>query len=209
VERVGRREQGPSRSTSASIAATHPRPARAEVAEGRFREDLFYRLHVVPIALPPLRDRPADVPPLVDALHPEARAREAPRLAASARVSPAALARSSRPTAFPGNVRELENVIEQSLVFAEGDLIEPDDLPAFVSTGARRNTLQIPEGDKPLPEILDELECQLILRAFRRAEGVKTETARLLGIKTSALYYKLEKYQIDDSALDAPPRAEP
>jgi DNA-binding NtrC family response regulator len=186
------------------VTATH-RDLKAEVAEGRFREDLFYRLHIIPITLPPLRDRPADIPPLVTHF--------IQKLAARTRscvrgVSPAAL-RQLQTYAFPGNVRELENVIEQSLVFAEGDLIEPDDLPAFVSTGARRNTLQIPEGDKPLPEILDELECQLILRAFRRAEGVKTETARLLGIKTSALYYKLEKYQIDDSALDAPPRAEP
>ncbi len=61
--------------------------------------------------------------------------------------------------------------------------------------------LHIPEGDRPLPEILEELERQLIVRAFRKAEGVKTETARLLGIKTSALYYKLDKYGVDESLL--------
>ena len=62
--------------------------------------------------------------------------------------------------------------------------------------------LAIPEGDRSLPEILEDLERQLIIRAFRKAEGVKTETARELGIKTSALYYKLDKYEIDETLLE-------
>ena len=98
--------------------------------------------------------------------------------------------------AWPGNVRELENVIEQSLVFAEGDGSMSARCRPAVRGGAPENTLAVPAGDMSLPEILEDLERQLILRAYEKAGGVKTETARLLGIKTSALYYKLEKYGI-------------
>jgi len=97
---------------------------------------------------------------------------------------------------WPGNVRELENAIEQSLVFAEGDHIAPAALPAFLQGGGGEDTLEVPR-EMSLPEILDDLERQLILKAYHKAKGVKTETARLLGIKTSALYYKLEKYKIE------------
>ena len=96
---------------------------------------------------------------------------------------------------WPGNVRELENAIEQSLVFAEGDRIAVGALPPFLKGPSSEDTLDVPR-EMSLPEILDDLERQLILKAFKKAKGVKTETARLLGIKTSALYYKLDKYQI-------------
>jgi two-component system response regulator HydG len=96
-------------------------------------------------------------------------------------------------------VRELENAIEQSLVFAEGAVLDEKELPAFLQGASARAAqsaqgLPIPHGDRPLPDILEDLERQLIHKAYEKAKGVKTETARLLGIKTSALYYKLEKY---------------
>jgi two-component system response regulator HydG len=102
---------------------------------------------------------------------------------------------------WPGNVRELENVIEQALVFADGAEITAAALPdAIRGSEARVATspedLPEPSGAMPLPDLLDDLERQLILKAYAKAGGVKTETARLLGIKTSALYYKLEKYGI-------------
>ena len=97
---------------------------------------------------------------------------------------------------WPGNVRELENAVEQALVFAEGDCIDVPALPEFLRGDQSDRTLALPQGEMSLPEILEDLERQLILRAFREAKGVKTETARLLGIKTSALYYKLDKYKI-------------
>jgi two-component system response regulator HydG len=106
---------------------------------------------------------------------------------------------------WPGNVRELENVIEQALVFADGTLITPAALPeALREAGPRLASAVDPSealasaevGQVALPDLLDDLERQLILKAFTKAGGVKTETARLLGIKTSALYYKLEKYGI-------------
>lgn len=177
------------------VCATH-RDLKAEVQAGRFREDLYYRLHVVPLMLPPLRERPEDIALLARHFI----AKHAPRF--NARVtglsSHALLALAHY--AWPGNVRELENAIEQSLVFSDGTLLEEKDLPAFLQgPKAHRLTeseavLPTPQGDRPLPDILEDVEKQLIGKAYERAKGVKTETARLLGIKTSALYYKLEKY---------------
>jgi two-component system response regulator HydG len=113
-------------------------------------------------------------------------------------LTPEAIAALCR-YAWPGNVRELENTIEQALVFAEGDKLTEADLPAFLQRPTAGSSqphaaLPVPHGDRPLPDILEDLERQLIERAYEKAKKVKTETARLLGIKTSALYYKLEKY---------------
>ena len=101
---------------------------------------------------------------------------------------------------WPGNVRELENAMEQALVFSNGETMEVAALPSFLREGSVDATLAIPGGNMSLPEILDDLERQLIQRAYDKTGGVKTETARLLGIKTSALYYKLEKYGIGMTA---------
>ncbi len=176
------------------VCATH-RDLKAEVAAGRFREDLYYRLHVVPLEVPPLRERPEDIALLARHFV----ARHAPRINARVKgLAPDALPALAR-YAWPGNVRELENAIEQSLVFTDGVELAEKDLPAFLQGPQARAThaqgsLPIPHGDRPLPDILEDLERQLIERAYTSAKGVKTETARLLGIKTSALYYKLEKY---------------
>ena len=172
------------------IAATN-RDLTKEVAAGRFREDLYYRLQVVPVELPPLRDRRDDIPVLVAHFV----AKLAPRVNARVRgIADDALGRLMA-YHWPGNVRELENVIEQSLVFTEGDLIPVAALPPFLQGPESEDRLDVPR-EMSLPEILDDLERQLILKAYKKANGVKTETARLLGIKTSALYYKLDKYGI-------------
>jgi two-component system response regulator HydG len=97
---------------------------------------------------------------------------------------------------WPGNVRELENVIEQALVFAEGDLVTSAELPAALRRAPPASPTPVPAGDRSLTETLEDIERQLILTAYEKARGVKAETARLLGIKPSALYYKLEKYGI-------------
>ncbi|MBK9031410.1 MAG: sigma-54-dependent Fis family transcriptional regulator [Myxococcales bacterium] len=189
-ERVG--GEAPIKVDVRVLSATNKELER-EVAEGRFRQDLYYRLHVVPLRLPALRERREDVPLLaqhfVDKLGPKTN----PRVRA---VSDAALGRLMA-YHWPGNVRELENAIEQALVFAEGVDIGTAALPAFLqgSATADDERLDVPR-QLSLPDILDDLERQLILKAYEKAKGVKTETARLLGIKTSALYYKLEKYGI-------------
>jgi two-component system, NtrC family, response regulator HydG len=173
------------------VSATH-KDIGAEVASGRFREDLFYRLHVVPCEVPPLRERKEDIPRLVAHFI----TKLAPRTNAGITgITEAALARLGA-YGWPGNVRELENVIEQALVFGEGTTIDIAALPASVRGGLPENALSLPGGEMSLPDLIEDLERQLIQRAYDKSGGVKTETARLLGIKTSALYYKLEKYGI-------------
>ena len=172
-----------------------------EVAKGKFREDLYYRLHIVPVSLPPLRDRREDIPLLVSHFIEKLRARTG---CAVTGITDAALERLKRHD-WPGNIRELENVIEQAMVFSECATIDVGDLPKTIrtapvavapGTAGQVSDVQIPEGDIPLDAVLEDIERKLILAAYGRAGGVKAETARILGLKTSALYYKLEKYGI-------------
>jgi two-component system response regulator HydG len=179
------------------VSATH-RDIKAMVAEGSFREDLLYRLHIIPVELPPLRERGSDIEVLARHFIEKLAPRTNPRVKGLDASALSAL----RAYRWPGNVRELENVIEQSLVFTEGELITADDLPALL--GSLKASHVAASGDMPpeddprtLDEILEGLEKALILRAYERAGKVKTETGRKLGIKTSALYYKLQKYGIE------------
>jgi two-component system response regulator HydG len=180
------------------LTATH-RDLGKEVAEGRFREDLFYRLQVVPISIPPLRDRKSDIALLAEHFVRKLGPKTNPGVKS---IGKAALDQLMA-YRFPGNVRELENVIEQALVFNDGEELQPAALPEAVrgagarpSLGANLADFEMASPERALPDVLDDLERQLILKAYTKAQGVKTETARLLGIKTSALYYKLEKYGI-------------
>jgi two-component system response regulator HydG len=175
------------------VSATN-RNLKAEVAKGTFREDLYYRLHIVPLQLPALRERPEDIALLARYFVARHARSVNPRVKGISADAESLLARHP----WPGNVRELENAIEQSLVFAEGEQLEASDLPAYLQPSQAKvssaATLPVPQGDRALPDILEDLERQLIQQAYEKAGRVKTETARLLGIKTSALYYKLEKY---------------
>jgi two-component system response regulator HydG len=190
-ERVGGEE---TISVDVRVVTATNKELKEEVDAGRFREDLFYRLHIIPITLPPLRERMTDLRPLVDHFIGKLRQRTRKDVG---NIAPDAV-QALKQYRWPGNVRELENVIEHAMVFADGNTIEIADLPPVITGRSNDDLLAIPQGDRSLPEILEDLERQLILRAFRKAEGVKTETARLLGIKPSALYYKLEKYGIED-----------
>ena len=173
------------------VSATN-KDLREEVAAGRFREDLYYRLHIVPITMPPLRERCEDIPLLCAHFIAKLAPRTNPKVKGIADDALGCL--MTYP--WPGNVRELENAIEQALVFAEGERISADTLPSIFKGAAANNCLEMPRGEMPLPEILDDLEKQLIRRAYEKSKGIKAETARLLGIKPSALYYKLEKHGI-------------
>ena len=181
------------------LSATH-RDLPKLIAEGRFREDLYYRLNVVPIQVPSLRERRADIPELCRHFIAKLAPRTNPQVQSISDDAVALLLAYP----FPGNVRELENAIEQALVFADGAVLTAAALPAHIRGPAAAAPdgagLTVPgglTGAMALPDILDDLEKQLILKAYRDAKGVKTETARLLGIKPSALYYKLEKYKIE------------
>jgi two-component system response regulator HydG len=162
------------------------------VEDGTFREDLYYRLHIIPVAIPALRERREDIALLVDHFIKKVGPRTNPKIRG---VDDEVLGRLMA-YPWPGNVRELENAIEQALVFADGETISLSALPEFLRGESGGSSLSVPTGELSLPEVLEDLERQLILKAYTDSSGVKTETARRLGIKTSALYYKLEKYGI-------------
>ena len=161
-----------------------------EIQRGHFREDLYYRMHIVPIEVPSLRERKEDIPDLVQHF--------IGKLMGRTRKSIKGIASDALKVLnlynWPGNIRELENVIEQSMVLCEGTRIEPTDLPSFVAAVHSLPSYRLQLGKKPLNEILEDLERELIKEAYEKAGKIKTETAKLLGVKTSALYYKLEKY---------------
>jgi two-component system NtrC family response regulator len=175
------------------IAATH-RDLPAMLAAGSFREDLYYRLNVVALQVPPLRERPEDIPLL--ALHFLRRfARELDRPAAL--LAPATL-EALRGYPWPGNVRELQNAVERGVLFCAGDTLLPSDLPPPLGAAAPpAPALSLPPLDRPLPELLDALEGELIRQALVRARGVQAQAAELLGISRSNLQYKLKKYGLD------------
>ena len=198
LERVGGEE---TISVDVRIIAATNTPAETLLGEGLFREDLFYRLHVVPVTIPPLRERRSDIPVLVSHFIDKLRERTGSPVRA---VSESALARLSD-YRWPGNVRELENVVERALVMAEGEVLEASDLPTLAAgesgggngPAALDDEGSLPEGGMDLTRDMEDREERLIRQALFRARGVKAEAARLLGLKASALYYKLEKYGIE------------
>jgi two-component system response regulator HydG len=189
-ERVGGEE---TLTVDVRVVAASNRDLKAQVAAGRFREDLFYRLYVIPLTLPPLRERVEDIPLLTEHLL-ERLCREMGRPAI--RLEPEALG-LLRVYRWPGNVRELENVLERAIVLSEGGRITAGDLPFLPPSGSVSGASG-PEFP-PLREAVDDLERRMIRRALEAAAGVKTEAARLLDLKPSVLYYKLEKYGLVDS----------
>jgi len=172
------------------IAATN-RDLQAEVKAGKFREDLFYRLNVIQIKVPPLRERREDVITLAEHFLRKF-AREAGRTSFS--LSRAALS-ALTDYSFPGNVRELENIIERGVTLAEGDVIDLDDLPASVraAPAAIDATVTDIRPGFDLQKSLDDLERQYLERALSQANGVKLEAAKLLGLTFRSFRYRLKK----------------
>jgi DNA-binding NtrC family response regulator len=179
------------------VAATN-RDLEQQVREGRFREDLFYRLNVIPIALPPLRERRTDVPLLVE--HFLAKHGEPGR---GRKMTPEAL-EALVAYGWPGNVRELESVIERTVLLADGEVIALEDLPAAVRMRrAAGPGFPVDVPDEGLD--LEALERSLIRRALEKAEGNVTRAARLLGLSRRTLQYRLEKIEgAPDGAAGAP-----
>ena len=198
ILRVGGTERVP---IDVRIVAATNQDLEKGVREGRFREDLYYRLNVIPIVLPPLRDRRTDIPLLVE--HFMAKYADA---AAPKTMSEAALAVLSA-YEWPGNVRQLESVIERTLLLSEGSVIVPQDLPAAVRAGigAVRGPMDIEIPDSGLD--LDELERTLILKALEKAGGNVSRAARLLGLTRRTLQYRMEKIQAAATAPDGAPAA--
>ena len=172
------------------IAATH-RELSAEVAARTFREDLFYRLNVIPIHLPPLRERPADIPQLATHFLALAAARGAPARSLSPAAEACLLAYP-----WPGNVRELKNAMERVTALARGPLVTADDLVFLMAAPAAQVGIADALLDLPLPEAIERLERASIERALRASSGNRAETARKLGISRQSLYTKLAAYKL-------------
>ena len=175
------------------VAATH-RDLSVLIAEGRFREDLFYRLNVVTVALPPLRARRSDIPALAEHfLHRHGRGRASAPSGFGDDALQALLLYD-----YPGNVRELENLVARATALARGPLVTLEDLPTLGSgpsvTGAPPLAGLLA---MPLEPAMRELERILVTRALARAGGNKSEAARLLGIRRQHLYAKLQELRIE------------
>ncbi|MCB9686000.1 MAG: sigma-54-dependent Fis family transcriptional regulator [Alphaproteobacteria bacterium] len=164
------------------VAATN-KPLRAEVDAGRFREDLFFRVEILKVELPPLRERPDDIPALARrflARHAEKQRRNPPRIGHK-------VMRRLQTYAWPGNVRELSNVIERAVLLCDGEWIETDDLPSDLS------------GTQPPPDVLDlkaamaEFERRHIERVLAHCDGDKNLTAERLGVHLATLYRHMER----------------
>jgi DNA-binding NtrC family response regulator len=171
--------------TDARIIAATNRDLEALVAEGKFREDLFFRLNVVEIRVPPLRERTEDVVPLAQHFLEELRGRTGARARA---FSPEALKRLERHR-FPGNVRELRNLVERCLIFVDKETIEATDL----SLGGEQAAPE-PEGKVATLEAVERREIE---RALAATDGNKTQAAKLLGVDRVTLYAKIRRHRLD------------
>ncbi len=170
------------------IAATN-KPLAQQVALGAFREDLFYRLNVVRIALPPLTDRREDIPLLIHRFIRQFNAEHGRRIKG---ISEDALAILTR-HAFPGNVRELQNIIEHAIVLCHGDQIDVRNLPLELQDGEDRSTVcEKKSADSPLLEA----EAETIMQVLREQKGHRGRTAAALGIDKSTLWRKMRRFGI-------------
>jgi two-component system response regulator HydG len=168
------------------IAATN-RDLDAAIRSGSFRQDLYFRLNVVQIKLPPLRDRKSDIPILVTAFLEKFSNPQGPVRTISEDAMRRLIAYD-----WPGNVRELENAIERAVALGSGPILHVADLPSSLQYPT---TERVPEKDELLP--LEELERRAILRTLRETGGDKLSTARMLGIGKTTLYRKLKQYHME------------
>ncbi len=182
------------------IAATN-KDLEGEVKAGRFREDLFYRLNVIQIKVPPLRERREDVLVLAGYFLKKFAREHGRQDLAFSRAAMAAL--TDHP--FPGNVRELENAIERGVTLAEGAVVELDDLPASLRGGAGPvpEAIEIPPGFD-LERFLEEVERRYLERALYQAHGVKLDAAKLLGVTFRSFRYRASKLLGQSSDEEGP-----
>jgi len=175
------------------IAATN-RNLEEEVRSGRFREDLYYRLNVMPVALPPLRQRPGDIPPLVnyyvDAYSTEFRKH-------IRRVTPEAIERL-KAYGWPGNVRELRNAVERAMLLADGDELTVEHFPMQGGLSAPRLSEQVQLPPNGID--LEQLERSLVVQALERSGWNQTKAAALLGVNRDQIRYRIEKFKLERSS---------
>jgi two-component system response regulator AtoC len=175
------------------IAATH-RDLVAEVKAGRFREDLFYRINVLAIAIPPLRARREDINLLIDHFI----ARNNTRLGTRIRDLSHEARKLLLEYAWPGNVRELENTIERAMVLSERDMLDTPDLPERIREALDPVQMQLASGELSIKKTTLAIEEILIRRALTKTKGNRTRAAEILEISHRALLYKIKDYKIVD-----------
>ncbi|MBW2240878.1 MAG: sigma-54-dependent Fis family transcriptional regulator [Deltaproteobacteria bacterium] len=173
------------------LAATN-RNLEREVQEGRFREDLYYRIHVVPLSLPPLRERREDIKLLGERFLKKARERDGRGPARISRDAQLALERHR----WPGNVRELENVIERAVTLCDSEILQQEDLPEALARGARTETLResLQSGQLSLENTVASFEQELLREALDRTDWNQTRAAEALGLTRRLLKIKMDKH---------------
>jgi two-component system response regulator PilR (NtrC family) len=182
------------------LAATN-RNVEDEVRSGKFRQDLYYRLNVIRIEVPPLRERREDVRPLAEHFL----ARCAAEMNKDVRVFAPDAVRALEAYVFPGNVRELENIVERAVALATGQTLGLGDLPREVSGAASQPTpalVGLPVEGCNIDDVLGEVERRLLLQALERSGGVRTHAAKLLGVTFRSLRYRLQKHALGDGGDD-------
>ena len=179
--------------TDVRIVAATNKDLAEQVRSGAFREDLYYRLNVVHIELPPLRERREDIEPLAEHFLQKYTGETGKKIR---QISPKAIA-CLVAHEWPGNVRELQNAIERAVVLCRGDVITPRELPQDVR-GDSEICLTLPQQGGNLTVILEDLERQLIIQTLRREGASQTRAADTLGIARTTLRYKMEKYGLID-----------
>ena len=195
IEKIG--AATPSKVDVRIIAATH-RNLTTMVKQGTFREDLYYRLLVVPIKLPPLRERPGDIQELVQHFFGTCRAKHQ----CFDLIMKAELLAYFLDYKWPGNVRELENVIERMVLLSNGTELTAGDLPESLQPGASRD--EAPPFITPEHGMrLEEMEREMILQALKNCKGNQTLTAQQLGMSRRTLAYRLERYGVRGDNLKA------
>ncbi|MCL2822746.1 MAG: sigma-54 dependent transcriptional regulator [Polyangiaceae bacterium] len=176
------------------VAATH-RDLVAETSAGRFREDLYYRINVLPLRIPPLRERRDDIPILIDFFLD----RNNKRLGTKIRKIDLETRRLLLEYDWPGNVRELENTIERAMVLADGDTISSVDLPKQIRECRDAIKLQLDSGELSIKKTNRVVEEILIRRALQKTNSNRTRAAQVLEISNRALLYKIKDYGLDDA----------
>jgi DNA-binding NtrC family response regulator len=189
IVRVG--DNAPRRVDVRVIAATN-RDLERDVSEGRFREDLYYRIQVITIVVPPLRERREDIAALIPVL--------LGRFARDTGAGPRRISREAHDLllayAFPGNVRELMNILERAVILSTGEQIGTGDLPERVRQAPEAEGTEPGLDGRSLPELVEEIERRAIRRAMAECGSVKARAARSLGLPERVLRYKLEKYHL-------------
>jgi len=190
IRRVG---AGSSRKINVRVVSATSRDLEADVKAGRFREDLYFRLNVFSIQLPPLRERVEDIPLLAEYfLSKNAAAMERPPV----RIAPDAT-RLLMAYGWPGNIRELENVIERGMILCEGDVIDGGCLPVSLREGAGGKQMPSSDEDLSIKKAEDAIERDLIRKALAKTGGNRTQAAKILEISHRSLLYKLKEYGIE------------